>query len=80
MLDLGVAGVIVPEEWNVLVQQACITYVRMNFGQPDEYDRFKRSYDEQKAQLVTCTGFASPSGRLISAAEAGTFFRLSSRT
>lgn len=57
MLDLGVAGVIVPDEWNVLVQQACITYVRMNFGQPDEYDRFKRSYDEQKAQLVTCTGF-----------------------
>ena len=57
MLDLGVAGVIVPSEMDALVQQACITYVRMNFGQPDEYDRLKRSYDEQKAQLSTCTGY-----------------------
>ena len=57
LLDLGVAGVIVPAEINALVQQACITYVRMNFGQPDDYDRLKRSYDEQKAQLATCTGY-----------------------
>ena len=57
LLDLGVAGVIVPAEINALVQQACITYVRMNFGQPDDYDRLKRSYDEQKAQLSTCTGY-----------------------
>ena len=57
LLDLGVAGVVIPDEINALVQQACITYVRMNFGQPDDYDRLKRSYDEQKAQLVTCTGY-----------------------
>lgn len=57
MLDLGVAGVIVPSEMDTLVQQACITYVRMHFGQPDDYDRLKASYDEQKAQLVTCTGY-----------------------
>ena len=57
LLDLGVAGVIVPAEINALVQQACITYVRANFGQPDDYDRMKRSYDEQKAQLSTCTGY-----------------------
>lgn len=57
LLDLGVAGVIVPAEVNALVQQACITYVRANFGQPDDYDRLKRSYDEQKAQLSTCTGY-----------------------
>ena len=57
LLDLGVAGVEVPTEANALIQQACITYVRMNFGQPDDYDRLKRSYDEQKAQLATCTGY-----------------------
>ena len=57
MLDLGVAGVVIPEQLNVLVQTACITYVRLHFGQPDDYDRLKRSYDEQKAQLATCTGF-----------------------
>jgi hypothetical protein len=59
LLDLGVAGVIVPAAMSPLVQQACITYVRMHFGQPDDYDRLKRSYDEQKAQLATCTGFTN---------------------
>ena len=57
LLDLGVAGVIVPAENDVLVKQAAITYFLMHFGAPEEYDRLKRSYDEQKAQLATCTGF-----------------------
>ena len=57
MLDMGVAGVEVPESIDPLVQQAAITYFLMHFGQPDEYDRLKASYDEQKAQLVTCTGY-----------------------
>lgn len=56
-LDLGVAGVVVPATIDTLVGQAIITYVKMNFGQSDDYDRLKRSYDEQKAQLVTCTGY-----------------------
>ena len=57
LLDMGVAGVEVPESADALVTQAAITYVLMNFGQPDDYDRLKRSYDEQKAQLATCTGY-----------------------
>lgn len=57
LLDLGVAGVEVPETANVLVSQAAITYFLMHFGQPDNYDRLKASYDEQKAQLATCTGY-----------------------
>lgn len=56
-LDLGVAGVEIPAEANALVQQAEVTYFLMNFGAPDNYDRLKRSYDEQKAQLATCTGY-----------------------
>lgn len=56
-LDLGVAGVVIPSEANSIVQTAIITYCRMHFGQPDDYDRLKRSYDEQKAQLATCTGY-----------------------
>lgn len=56
-LDLGVAGVIVPSTLDALVQQAEITYFLMNFGDPENYDRLKRSYDEQKAQLATCTGY-----------------------
>ena len=59
LLDMGVAGVEVPDEIDALVQQAAITYVKMNFGHPDEYERLKRSYDEQKAQLATCTGYTN---------------------
>jgi hypothetical protein len=58
-LDMNVAGVVLPSELNTLVGQAVITYVKMNFGDPDNYDRLKRSYDEQKAQLVTCTGYTN---------------------
>ena len=57
MRDMGVAGVEVPESIDPLVKQAAITYFLMHFGQPDEYDRLKASYDEQKAQLVSCTGY-----------------------
>lgn len=62
MLDLGVAGVEVPEKLDALVSQAAITYFLMHFGQPDDYDRLKRSYDEQKAQLSTCTGYTNWGG------------------
>lgn len=56
-LDLGVAGVDIPSVNDPLVKLACITYVKMHFGQPDDYDRLKASYDEQKAQLGSCTGY-----------------------
>lgn len=59
LLDMGVAGVTVPSKIDALVQQAAITYVKMNFGHPDEYERLKRSYDEQKAQLASCTGYTN---------------------
>lgn len=58
-LDLGVAGVVLPSDFSTLVGQAIITYCKANFGDPDNYDRLKRSYDEQKAQFVTCTGYTN---------------------
>lgn len=57
MLDLGVAGVVIPSEVDDLVMQAAITYFLMNFGAPENYDRLKASYDEQKAQLSMKTGY-----------------------
>lgn len=54
--DLGVAGVEVPEQYDALVSQAAITYFMANFGEPENYDRLKASYDEQKAQLSMHTG------------------------
>lgn len=56
-LDLGVAGVVVPEEIDALVTTAIITYCKMRFGAAVEYDRLKLSYDEQKAQLSMATGY-----------------------
>ena len=55
-MDLGIAGVITPEDFDAVTRTAVVTYVRMHFGQPDEYEQLKRSYDEQKAQLATSTG------------------------
>lgn len=34
-----------------LVQRAIITYCKLHFGECDQYDRLKASYDEQKAQM-----------------------------
>ena len=56
-IDLGIAGVTVPSELDEIVTRAIITYCKMSFGLPEDYDRLKRSYDEQKAQLVTATGY-----------------------
>lgn len=56
--DLGVVGVDVETTTaDPLLVRAIITYCRVNFGSPDDYDRLKASYDEQKAQLITCTGY-----------------------
>lgn len=56
-LDLGIAGVVVPAEIDAIVSRAIITYCKLHFGEPDEYDRLKASYDEQKAQLSMATGY-----------------------
>lgn len=58
-LDLGIAGVVLPAEMDEIVQRAIITYCKMSFGLPEDYDRLKKSYDEQKAQLVTATGYTN---------------------
>lgn len=57
--DLYVAGVDLPEQAEPLAVEAAITYFLLHFGTPDEYDRLKASYDEQKAQLRTLTGFTT---------------------
>ena len=57
--DLGIAGVVVPETLDEICTRAIITYCKMSFGLPEDYDRLKMSYDEQKAQLVTATGYTN---------------------
>lgn len=40
-----------------LISRAVVTYCVMNFGDPENYDRLKASYDEQKGQLRESTGY-----------------------
>ena len=58
-LDLGIAGVVVPNQIDAIVSRAIITYCKMSFGLPEDYDRLKASYDEQKAQLSNATGYTN---------------------
>lgn len=58
-LDLGIAGVVVHQTVDPIVTKAIITYCKLSFGLPEDYDRLKRSYDEQKAQLSNATGYTN---------------------
>lgn len=58
LLDLGIAGVD-PEDIDNLVARAIITYCKMSFGLPEDYDKLKNSYDEQKAQMSNATGYTT---------------------
>lgn len=58
-LDLGIAGVSLPTTLDAICDRAIITYVKLHFSvmTDGEYSRLKASYDEQKAQLATATGY-----------------------
>lgn len=56
--DLEIAGVQARKNATApLVRRAVTTYCKANFGTPDEYDRLKAAYDEQKAQLMVATDY-----------------------
>ena len=81
--DLEIAGVVLPgtvsfEMTNegiqdnstltdALCQRAIITYARIHFGSPDDYERLREAYSVQKVQLMHATdytdyGEAEPNG------------------
>lgn len=64
MTDMRIAGVVIPEELDAICTRAIITYCKIHFGEPDDYDRLKRSYDEQKAQLSMATGYTTWIGQM----------------
>lgn len=60
LADLGLAGV----DWGTkdpesdpILTRAVVTFCKANFGEPDQYDRIKAAYDEQKAQMQMSTGY-----------------------
>lgn len=71
--DLTIAGVVLPGTVSFamtesgmqdnstltdrLVMRAIITYARMHFRNPDDYDRLKESYAMQKVQLMHASDY-----------------------
>ena len=61
--DLEIAGVAARDnEDRPLIRRAVTTYCKANFGEPEDYNRLKASYDEQKSQLMTAVGYAERAG------------------
>ena len=60
-LDLGIAGVVIPSVLDAIVERAIISYCKLHFSalSDGEWSRLKASYDEQKAQLGTATGYTN---------------------
>lgn len=58
-LDLTTAGVdlFTAADSSDLVKLAVCTFCKANFGDPDDADRIRKSYDMQKAQLSMKTGY-----------------------
>lgn len=42
-----------------LIKRAILTYVRAFFGTPENPEQLKADYDEQKATLMTTTGYTT---------------------
>ena len=61
LIDLRTSGVdgVDVDETDPQILLAIATFCKMNFGTPDEasYDRLKKAYDEQKANLGMSTGY-----------------------
>ena len=61
-IDLGIAGVELPDNLDSICNIAIITYCKMRFGNPDNYEQLKASYDEQKAQLSMSADYTNFGG------------------
>lgn len=57
LADLGIAGIDKLSNADPLIRTAVVTYCKLNFGNPDQANRLKSSYDEQKAQLAMCSDY-----------------------
>ena len=42
LLDLGVAGVVNDDTDDALIRRAVVTYCKIHFGSPSDFDRLKR--------------------------------------
>ena len=56
LLDLGIAGVVVQEE-DKMIQRAVITYCRMMFHSPADFENLRWAYETLKGQMQIATGY-----------------------
>ena len=59
LADLGLVG-ITADETDALMVRAVVTYCRLHFGSPSDFDKLKAAYDEQKAQMISASGYGLP--------------------
>ena len=57
LLDLGIAGIDNTLVSNKLVQRAVITYCRMMFHSPADFDNLRWAYESLKGQMAIATGY-----------------------
>lgn len=62
--DLQLVGIKEYTEQTIppIVQLAVITYCRLHFGQPEDFEKLEKSYAEQKAQLLMSTPYTNRTG------------------
>ena len=54
---IDMSGCYLDGECDALILRAVLTYARLQFGEPSDYDRLRTSYHNQKAQLQSCSGY-----------------------
>ena len=57
LLDLGIAGVNSALIHDKLIQRAVITYVRMMFHSPADFDHLRWAYETLKGQMAIASGY-----------------------
>lgn len=55
----GVQIVVSENAVSPMVLRALMTYTRMYFGDPDNWDRLRVAYDRQLGQLMTTSGYTN---------------------
>ena len=59
--DLAIAG-IRADTGDALIRRAVITYCRLHFQSPPDYDKLAEAYELQKVQLMHATGYTDWEG------------------
>lgn len=57
LLDLGIAGVDSSLIHDKLIQRAVITYCRMMFHSPADFENLRWAYEALKGQMANATGY-----------------------